>query len=302
MELNGWHFSWNDGNSFLTLPNSHYCGGVPRTSYCGFQYPGDALLSLTLVGSGSGTLDFGNSWRAGIVWAHLNGDLLGSADPGNLSVVVNFTFGYGDEIQITETGDGVNVINSLSFTCQSDRPRRWLTAMTAGNLRICADVTVCSSMQYQLSAATPTSDTVCMPISSCLAGLQHQMSAATATTDTACNPVVLVPCITAAPAHTVSKGASISTTSIVGGVSAAVLVIAVVATVLARQNRLPRPRHWFQRPGRTYAVVSGVYDGDSPDVGDTNDDGTNSRNFVMHEAEVVAFDNSDDDELMDATR
>jgi hypothetical protein len=187
MEANGWHFGWSDNNTFLILPNSRYCGGVPTTSYCGYQSPGDALLSLALVGSGSGTLDFGNSWTNGTVWAHLNGEFLGSADPGNLSVVVNFTFGYGDDIEITETGDGVNVINSLSFTCPSDRPiRRWLTGMTAGNFRICDDVTVCSSTQYQLSAATPTSDTVCTPISSCLPGLQHQTSAATATTDAVC--------------------------------------------------------------------------------------------------------------------
>jgi hypothetical protein len=100
MEANGWHFSWSSSFSFLTLPNSQFCGGVATTSYCGFQSPGDALLSLTLVGSGSGTLDFGNSWTGGSVWAYLNGELLESAEPTNLSVVVNFTFGYGGVLQM----------------------------------------------------------------------------------------------------------------------------------------------------------------------------------------------------------
>jgi hypothetical protein len=139
MEANGWHFDWNDGHSFLTLPNSYYCSGVPTTSYCGFQSEGDALLSLTLVGSGSGTLDFGNSWTSGSVRVYLNGEILEIAEARNLSVVVTFTFGYGDVLALltSELSDAVNVINSLSFTCSSDRPRRWLTAMTAGNAHIC---------------------------------------------------------------------------------------------------------------------------------------------------------------------
>jgi hypothetical protein len=134
-----------------------------------------------------------------------------------------------------------------------------------------------------------------MSITSCLSGLQHQTLAATSTTDTICNPVELVPCTTAAPAHMVSKGNLISTsTAIVGGVSAAVLMIAVVSTVVAHQNRLNRPPtlRGFHMAGCTYAVVSGAFDGDCRDlestvvVGDT-DDGAILRTFVMqHEAEA----------------
>jgi hypothetical protein len=229
------------------------------------------------------------------VRVYLNGEILEIAEARNLSVVVTFTFGYGDVLALSELSDAVNVINSLSFTCSSDRPRRWLTAMTAGNVHICDDVTVCSSTQYQSSAATPTSDTVCMSITSCLSGLQHQTLAATSTTDTICNPVEPVPCTTAAPAHMVSKCTVISTsTAIVGGVSAAVLMIAVVSTVVAHQKRLNRPPtlRGFHMVGCTYAVVSGAFDGDCRDlestvvVGDT-DDGAILRTFVVqHEAEA----------------
>jgi hypothetical protein len=241
MEANGWHFSWSSSFSFLTLPNSQFCGGVATTSYCGFQSPGDALLSLTLVGSGSGTLDFGNSWTGGSVWAYLNGELLESAEPTNLSVVVNFTFGYGDVLTLSEFPAAAMVINRLTFACSLDRPRRWLTARTAANLRICDDVTVCSITQYQLSAATPTSDTVCMPITSCLPGLQHQTSAATATTDTVCTAISLDETMAPTASTLTLTGSSLSTSTLTTPEHSAVQVRFESACVVDLWTATDRP-------------------------------------------------------------
>eukprot|EP00038_Savillea_parva_P001181 m.102046 g.102046 ORF g.102046 m.102046 type:complete len:428 (+) comp10422_c0_seq1:52-1335(+) len=188
MEASGWVFGWDDAYDFLQLPNAQFCNGVPSTSYCGFQHPGDSLISLTLDGTGQATFSFGNSWAGGTVSAALNGIVLASANPRNLTVNVTFNFSPGDVLTLTEAPTAVHSINGITFSCPN-LPPRWETTATAGHTRVCDMVTTCSSSQYQVAAATTTSDTVCNAITPCLAGLQYQTAAATSTTNAVCSPV-----------------------------------------------------------------------------------------------------------------
>ena len=110
MESNGWVFAWND--DYVFLKGGPYCVNVPSTSYCGFRYPGVAVISFTFSTSGTATLIFGNNMTYGSVKAFLNDKELGSRNGRGITTLL-FTFSAGDTLQIKEFGEGVIIINSL---------------------------------------------------------------------------------------------------------------------------------------------------------------------------------------------
>lgn len=109
MESNGWIFEWNDGSVFR--PRGTYCNNVPPKSYCGYRYPGEGVLSYLFTTSGTGTLNYGQSWDRGSVHVFLNNVKLGSRSTRGTSVL-NFSYETGDIIRIKETKSVIN-INSL---------------------------------------------------------------------------------------------------------------------------------------------------------------------------------------------
>jgi len=91
MESAGWAFNWNDAYTF-TLDRGRFCPNVPSASYCGFRYPGDGSISLTLSGSGTVTVDYGNSYPNGVVTLYLNNEAIDSASASRPSKTKEFAF------------------------------------------------------------------------------------------------------------------------------------------------------------------------------------------------------------------
>ena len=90
---------------------------MPKTSYCGFKYPGDGTITKVMKGSGAATLSFGNSWGGrSMVHVYLNGKEIGKAKKHTPKKSVTLKYKSGDKLKITELGDGVMVINSLKLT------------------------------------------------------------------------------------------------------------------------------------------------------------------------------------------
>lgn len=114
MEQAGWVFDWADPNDFKPSPGS---AGLPQDSYWGYKFPGDGSITVVLQKSGTLTLDFGNSWSAGLVSVYLNENLQDSALPTTPSQTVTFSFSHLDVLRIEEAPDAVMVINSISFNC-----------------------------------------------------------------------------------------------------------------------------------------------------------------------------------------
>lgn len=196
MQASGWVFGWSDRFTFLPLAaRGTFCTGVSAASYCGFQHPGDSLISYTLRGVGTATFSFGNSYTSGSVTAYVNGRRLGTARARTLSVNVTFAFNDGDVLTLTEAPSAVHSINGLWFTC----PQRYMSSVLVPTKGIapysptCALVSTCTSGQYQMAAATATSDTVCMPISSTCPAFHFQSGPATSTSDIQCSPITPCP-------------------------------------------------------------------------------------------------------------
>ena len=114
MESRGWSFSWND--AYVWRPNlAQYCGNVPLTSYCGFQYPGDGEITYTLTTSGRGTLSYGHSGNVGSVIVYLNDEELDYRDRRGTSNL-QFEHSVGDVLRIKELQ---NAVMNIHFLCTS---------------------------------------------------------------------------------------------------------------------------------------------------------------------------------------
>ena len=112
MEKEGWVFNWND--QYVISPDSTYCQNVPSTSYCGFRYPGDGMISYTFSYSGTATLEYGQSWDTGSVHIMKNDEEIDSRiNRGSSSTT--FDFSSGDVLQIKELGNSVINIDKLSL-------------------------------------------------------------------------------------------------------------------------------------------------------------------------------------------
>jgi len=112
MEQAGWIWDWTDNYDFKPGP-----GAVDTDSYWGYKYPGDGTIKLILLGSGSLTLDYGNSWGEGLVRIYLNGALMGTAHPNTPSKKAVLEFRNNDVLTIQEAPTAVIVINRVTFEC-----------------------------------------------------------------------------------------------------------------------------------------------------------------------------------------
>ena len=116
MEANGWVFGWND--KYVFRPAGSYCNNVPTTSYCGFRYPGEGVLSYTFPDSGTVTLSYGHSWNRGSVDVYMNDEKLESLTSRGTSDLT-ISYSAGDKLQIKEIN---SVINIHSFCTSSEIP------------------------------------------------------------------------------------------------------------------------------------------------------------------------------------
>ena len=117
MESNGWVFDWSDQFDFNP---SGFCDKVPTGAYCGFKFPSDGSISITLGGSGSGFITFGNGYHDpnSAVVLYKNNIIMASAASGISSVTHGFDFRPGDVIRLTEHGDSVIAIHNIVFQCK----------------------------------------------------------------------------------------------------------------------------------------------------------------------------------------
>ena len=120
MELGGWIFSKDDGSEWTQAEawwrprNDQYCR-VPWTSYCGFAYPGNGMLSYTFTFSGTADFRYGQSWHKGSVHVKKNEEEISSLDNTGSSDVT-FDFSAGDVLEIYEIEESVFNIHSLVLT------------------------------------------------------------------------------------------------------------------------------------------------------------------------------------------
>ena len=101
-----------------------YCSGY---SWYGWN-PNDkqASISTTLHGSGKAVLEFGNCWKSGEVIAYKNNVEIYRA-VGFDAVQVKFDFQNGDELRITQNGQGIIQFSDLKFdTCSSNEPPEYI--------------------------------------------------------------------------------------------------------------------------------------------------------------------------------
>merc|ERR1712232_577305 len=83
--------------------------------YWGFQHPGVGTISLSLKGSGTLTLDYGNAWGSGMVTLLMDGKILDVAHGQTPSKTVTLPFQDKEELVIQEDPTAVIVVNRISF-------------------------------------------------------------------------------------------------------------------------------------------------------------------------------------------
>jgi hypothetical protein len=118
METVGWSFDWDDKYVMGHPDGQCYslCCNLPTTSYCGFRHPQDGSISLTLAGSGTVTIDYGNPNTAGTVKLYLNDDVVDTAEANTDHKQAQITFQAGDVLKLTEH-EAIIAIHSVSFSC-----------------------------------------------------------------------------------------------------------------------------------------------------------------------------------------
>eukprot|EP00927_Polykrikos_kofoidii_P049946 TRINITY_DN43918_c0_g1_i1.p1 TRINITY_DN43918_c0_g1~~TRINITY_DN43918_c0_g1_i1.p1 ORF type:complete len:764 (-),score=137.21 TRINITY_DN43918_c0_g1_i1:266-2557(-) len=133
MILAGWMFKWSDLSLRFRPASLFDVGGVavPLTSYYGWDYPGDGVLSLSLLGAGSATVNFGNARNSGIVTVVVDDSLQSQAMPRELMNVVTFAFHEGSLIEIQEQNGAIIVLNSVKFDCTASKTTTTVTVCGA---------------------------------------------------------------------------------------------------------------------------------------------------------------------------
>ena len=106
MEKEGWIFHGNDG--FLFSPPGKWCKDVPLASFCGMATPGDALLSYSFSYSGTATLQYGQSIKAGSVQVMKNDkEIASSSNRGSFNTT--FSVSASDVLKIIEHESVINI-------------------------------------------------------------------------------------------------------------------------------------------------------------------------------------------------
>jgi len=113
---------------FLTMP-SHFCTGVPSTSYCGFAFPGELKLTYTISVSGTVSFDWGHSWWGGSVVVLKNGAEIERLNSRGRQTST-FSAVAGDVLEIKEIDTSVINIHGLTITPTG---RRQLTGRLIGH-------------------------------------------------------------------------------------------------------------------------------------------------------------------------
>ena len=114
MENNGWVFDGKkaaDGKEGSCGTASWHGDCGAGSWYCSGSKIGS--ISMKFKYSGNATLDFGNCYRNGKVVVRLNGDTTGEVEANVKSKTINFEFGKGDELKISEEGTGIIKLNSF---------------------------------------------------------------------------------------------------------------------------------------------------------------------------------------------
>jgi len=125
----GWTFvNEQPGLDFLTMP-SHFCTGVPSTSYCGFAFPGELKLTYTISVSGTVSFDWGHSWWGGSVVVLKNGAEIERLNSRGRQTS-RFSAAAGDVLEIKEIDTSVINIHGLTITPTG---RRQLTGRLIGH-------------------------------------------------------------------------------------------------------------------------------------------------------------------------
>ena len=121
MENNGWTFK-DIGRVFVRSGiRDEECGS---DSWYGWKSPGSNVggsVSVTFVGSGSGTLTYGNCWGQDMVDVYFNDSKIASASVNELKKEVRFEFQERTTLEIRTEGKGIVKIDSLAISCSGKR-------------------------------------------------------------------------------------------------------------------------------------------------------------------------------------
>ena len=117
MKTGGWNVDGapDQDAKFATLCNK------PDT-FWGYDY-GSAVgyVEATFIGSGKGTLDFGNCYSSGETKVFLNDVEIDKAGANEKSKVITFDYNCGDTLKLTEEPIGIIKVNSLKLAeCTSE--------------------------------------------------------------------------------------------------------------------------------------------------------------------------------------
>merc|ERR1711865_276142 len=114
MEATGWSFDWNSNSVFR--PANGLCSPFP-SAYCGWK-SGNAVgaIRLTLSGSGTAVVVFGNPHTGGTVKLSLDTTEIASVGANTNSRVATFAFTDGQVVKIEEF-NAIIVFYSISFAC-----------------------------------------------------------------------------------------------------------------------------------------------------------------------------------------
>lgn len=151
MEAGGWSFNWDDTYTFRPNPAT-YCAGVPAASYCGFRSGQlNGGVHLRLVGGGTATVGWGNSWMRGRVELQLNGKVVATAGPRSIAETTEVAFQDGDYLTLVEKDIAVIVINSLQFSCDilNEGKRCWgACGNKEGKCSFCGEEGLCCQYKW----------------------------------------------------------------------------------------------------------------------------------------------------------
>ena len=116
MENNGWTFDTN-----YDEPDDYKSSCDMQNTWYGFKYPGVGTVTSTFTGSGTATLDYGNCHTKGDVNVYLNGELKDVASMNTPSKQITLNFSPNDVLLLSETGETIIKLNSLSLNCNNGK-------------------------------------------------------------------------------------------------------------------------------------------------------------------------------------
>ena len=116
MELAGWTINMTHiGGSPGSEKYAPDCKGVRFWGYS-FVNP-IGKMSTVFLGHEKAKIDFGSCYWQGMTKVHLNGELIGTANANQKSVVKTFSYKPGDILMLEEVDVGIIALNSLEISC-----------------------------------------------------------------------------------------------------------------------------------------------------------------------------------------